>query len=67
MLFVESVGRGAQKAEDECKFQFLWDRWNCQGVHFTKQRVQIKGKLTLAETAYLKFNSKPICVGVWVA
>ncbi|XP_048761145.1 protein Wnt-8b-like isoform X2 [Ostrea edulis] len=28
-LFMDAIGRGAQRAMQECQYQFQWDRWNC--------------------------------------
>lgn len=41
---MDSIGRGAQRATQECQYQFQWERWNCDVTSSTLlQTEQPKG------------------------
>ena len=41
---MDSIGRGAQRATQECQYQFQWERWNCDVTSSTLlQSEQPKG------------------------
>lgn len=49
---MDSIGRGAQRATQECQYQFQWERWNCDVTSSTLlQTEQPKG--TGSELLYI--------------
>lgn len=54
-LFMDSIGRGAQRATQECQYQFQWERWNCditsaQLMQSEQPRGRRKKLITLSQT-----------------
>lgn len=51
-LFMDSIGRGAQRATQECQYQFQWERWNCDIT--SAQLMQSEQPRATKETAYVQ-------------
>lgn len=52
---MDSIGRGAQRATQECQYQFQWERWNCditsaQLMQSEQPRGRRKKLITLSQT-----------------
>ena len=37
---MDSIGRGAQRATQECQYQFQWERWNCDVTSSTLLQIE---------------------------